>query len=506
MLAEACTGSESSSKTADAMGPLLSLLETCADADKARCGLQTLRLLATDRANRLQIVRLNGGAVLLTLLARFPHHACVRAAALDAVLGLVKGDGPADTASNTAELWPSVAPVVVELLSPGAYPLALQLDVLSFCQRTALAPRLPSPGPSGAAYMLMEPRLLPAVSALLHPCAHPLLLARACLFLGAAASDAADREHVREWHYACYQLVPLLTWQRASPPLPATGAAAAAAPAHNQRSSATTSGSTSPTGSSCSSSVAMAMLPCGCALCVASACPPPPSASPINRASAAIQVLLALSDRDWARNALFAAGAVPPLLSLIRSGGGSGRGSMDAASGSSAGSGCRRDICHSAACALANLAECALARGQLTSSFCLAQLLCALRDAADVELVIGVLYVLGRLAAADAVVCGALVAGGAQSLLQAHAAGFGGCGGDADVALGARQLLLLMGCPVQAGAVQAVSAQPTWRQQQHALAQVQSPHSPIARGGGQACSGAGDVLSSFEAGSMNMCS
>lgn len=301
------------------MGPLLSMLDRCEtaeDADKARCCLDTLRLLALDHGNCVLLNKLCGAGALLALIGRFPSHSCIRTVALEAALALSTPSGGA------CVLWPQHTHAVLALLAPHQ-PLPLLLDVLAFVQRTALSAPYPAAAPQ-----LLEPRMLGAVASLLHPGAHPALLARCLRFLGAAAaSGTAARAHAREWHAVVYQLVPLLGGAavcNGASMLPCGHGSYGV----SSRSSSSASGLTHVHGG-CAWGV------CGCVQCrsvAAEAGAVPPQ---LDLPLASAHVLLALSDADWARKALFAGGAVPPLLTLLRG---------------------KADVAIASACMLANMA------------------------------------------------------------------------------------------------------------------------------------------------------
>lgn len=113
---------------------------------------------------------------------------------------------------------------------------------------------------------LLEPNLVPAVAALLHPSSDAEVLQAALRFLQTAA-QCAHPSHLQAWHPAIFGIVPLL-----------------------QQSSGAPAAACGDTG-----------VP-GCPRCTL---------------DAALQPLLSLSDHDAFHNALFAAGCLRPLLPLL---------------------------------------------------------------------------------------------------------------------------------------------------------------------------------------------
>ena len=228
---------------------------------------------------------------------------------------------------------------------------------------------------------LFEPRLLTAIADVLHPGADAAVLMKALRFFR-YASKAPASEHLPAWHSADFRLVPLLVPQQA-------------AQSHQQHGAAAGPSSSGSIGSGSTRSVS----------------------------DDALAVLLNLSEHAAFKNALYASGSLQPLLGLLSSPSKTTR--------------------ISSACVLSQMAETGLCREALCQEGPLITLLRALHASVCVEVSIGLLYVLNRLAAYKPSVRSVLRQCGTVpmllKLLKRTA--------DEDAVLGMVQLLELLGMP-----------------------------------------------------------
>jgi hypothetical protein len=161
--------------------------------------------------------------------------------------------------------------VILSLLSPRA-PASQLLEALCFCKKVAFCSM-------GSVPQLVEPRLLGAVSELLHPQQDPAVLLRCLRFLRMAASSPAPGD-VAAWCSVAFKLAPLLSL--AAQHQFAGGLGLGGGPGGRTPTSA---------GSSASSAAGGAPGPSRALVC-----------------EAALLVLLNLSEHGPFRNALFASG------------------------------------------------------------------------------------------------------------------------------------------------------------------------------------------------------
>jgi len=358
-----------------AMGPLLAMLEEQQEPEKTHFCLETLAFLLLDRANRKIVADLSGVDTILRTFARV-QDPTIRTSALNSLASLVKHDN-----EDKAHLWAHPSKTAVLELIRQKQPASQQLEVMCYVNKIAFRT-----GAGNTPVQLLEPRLLTAMSELLHPTAHPSILSRALRFFHMAAV-CAESSHLPHWHTAAFHLVPLLS-------LPATVGMLPSAQ-HAPLQEANTSESGGANGGSCKCSGSTIL-------------------------EAVLEVLMTLAERPAFRNALFAAGVLNPIMLLL---------TRDS-----------KPVRVAAACILSSLSDSAMCMEQLGSETALVAMLRALNSVPCAEISIGVLYVLGRLAAARPHATVVLRHCGAVPLLHKVQQ----TSPDVDVVLGAAQLLELL--------------------------------------------------------------
>ena len=281
--------------------------------------------------------------------------------------------------------------MLIDLIHP-KQPRRLLLELMACVKNTAFCS-------VGAVKQLLEPRLISAVAALLHPMADAVLLQKALHFL-AVASECTHPSQLASWHAAAFKLVPLLTL--ASPP-----SSPSSSFANMSLSSGGSSSSLKASGSGMRLSEDEELQD--------------PSWS---MADAALQPLLNLSESPAFQNGLFASGCITPAMALL------------------ANSATPQPVRIAAACLLANLTESSLSRRQLSREKPLQLMVKVLQASSCSEVTVGLLYIMGRLAMGAPRVGSVLRQCGAVQLLREVAVK---SAGDEDVTMGAAQLLTLLG-------------------------------------------------------------
>ncbi|GAX77526.1 hypothetical protein CEUSTIGMA_g4970.t1 [Chlamydomonas eustigma] len=397
----ACT-SVSNSKipmNSGALGPLLLLLKSAEDCDKAKACLDTLIFLMMDKANRKAVVALDGMSVFLRTLQSFPD-AVTQAKTLSALMSLLKQD---EDLKVVLWLHPD-HDSLLKLLST-TQPSWLITECLMLVKRTAFRvhPKSRHHSPS---LSLIEPRLIGVVTSLIHPQSDQTMLHKALNFLK-MASEFVDPLHLSAWHAAAYKLVPLLQ------------------PSAQRTSSSSTGESVSAFSSTSNCNLASmtsltAVTSQGCRL--ANMSPPDPQ---WNMAEAAMHILLNLSEHHAFRNLLFACGCISPALNIL----------------SASDNTVRSEAQVMATCLLANMLESDLCREQLCKEQNLFNMLVALQTSKSQDVIVGLLFILSRLSMCNQHVAFALRQCGAVALLQNLERTVAS---DRDAALGVSRLLILL--------------------------------------------------------------